>query len=110
MQTVTLSQGQATVASVLYFDQTGAPMPSGFVPPNVSFSIDNSGIASSTPNSDNQTDVVAWVSAGAANLTATVVSAEGVTISDTETVTCSPVVVPPPVLTSIKIDFATPQP
>jgi hypothetical protein len=105
---VVLSAGQSTIASIDYFDQTGNPMPAGFVPPNISFSIDNPAIASSTPNSDNQTDVVSYVSAGVANLTASCTSAEGLALSDTETVTCSPVVLPPPVLSSIKINFAAP--
>lgn len=106
---VTLQQGQSTIASIDYFDQTGAPMPAGFVPPNISYSIDNSAIASSTPNPDNQTDVVAYVTAGVANLTASCTSAEGLALTDTETVTCSPVVLPPPVLSSIKINFAAPS-
>lgn len=107
---VTLTSGQSTTATVLYFDQTGAPMPSTFVPPAVTFSIDNSGVASSTPGSDGQSDAVAYVTAGVANLTASVTSAEGLALSDTETVTCSPIVVPPPVLSSVKVDFSTPTP
>ena len=109
-QTVTLASGQSVVASVLYFDQTGAAMPTGFVPPAVTFTIDNPAIATSTPNADGQTDVVAYVSAGVANLTASVTSAEGLALTDTEAVTCSPVVLPPPVLSSIKVDFAPPTP
>ena len=105
---VVLSAGQSSVASIDYFDQTGAPMPASFVPPNISYSIDQPGIASSTPQSDNQTDDVAYVSAGVANLTASCTSAEGLALTDTEPVTCSPVVAPPPVLSSIKINFAAP--
>jgi hypothetical protein len=107
---VTLSSGQSTTATVLYFDQTGAPMPSTFVPPAVTYTIDNSAIASSTPGADGQSDQVAYVTAGVANLTAAVTSAEGLALSDTETVTDSPIIVPPPVLSSIKIDFSTPTP
>jgi hypothetical protein len=84
-------------------------MPAGFVPPNITFLIDNPALASSTPNADNQTDVVTYVSAGVANLTASCTSAEGLALTDTETVTCSPVVVPPPVLSSIKINFTAPK-
>ena len=105
---VTLQQGQSTVASIDYFDQTGAPMPATFTPPNITYSIDHPEIASSTPNPDNQTDPIAYVTAGVANLTARCTSAEGLALSDTETVTCTPVVVPPPVLSSIKINFAAP--
>jgi len=105
---VVLSSGQSTIASIDYFDQTGNPMPAGFVPPNVTYSIDNSALASSAPVGDNQTDLVTYVSAGVANLTGAVISAEGLALSDTETVTCSPVVLPPPVLASVKINFSAP--
>lgn len=105
---VVLSSGQSTIASIDYFDQTGNPMPAGFVPPNVTYAIDNAAIATSTPAADNQTDAVAYVSAGVANLTASLTSAEGLALTDTETVTCSPVVLPPPVLSSVKINFSTP--
>lgn len=107
---VVLSSGQSTVATVDYFDATGAPMPSTFVPPPVTFSIDNAAVASSTPGTDLQSSVIAYVSAGAANLTASVTSAEGLALSDTETVTCSPIVLPPPVLTSVRLNFGTPTP
>jgi hypothetical protein len=109
-QTVTLASGQSAVATVLYFDQTGQPMSSGFVPPAVTFTIDNPAIATSTPGTDGQTSAIAYVSAGVANLTAAVTSAEGLALTDTEAVTCSPVVLPPPVLSSIKVDFGTPTP
>lgn len=107
---VVLNQGQSATATVLYFDQQGNPMPSTFVPPSVTFAMDNPAIASSTPGSDGQSDVVAYVSAGVANLTATVTSAEGVALQDTETVTCNPVAPPTPVLSSVKIAFSTPTP
>lgn len=107
---VVLSSGQSTVATIDYFDQTGAPMPAGFVPPAVTYSIDNSAVASSTPGTDGQSSAVAYVSAGVANLTASVTTAEGLNLTDTETVTCSPVVAPPPVLSSVKINFSTPTP
>lgn len=106
---VVLNPGQSTKATVLYFDQNGAPMPSRFVPPAVTFSIDNPAIASSTPEGDGQTDDIAYVTAGVANLTASVTSAEGLALTDTETVTDTAVVVTP-VLSSIKIDFSTPTP
>ena len=106
---ITLRAGQSTIASIDYFDQNGQPMPASFVPPDVTFVIDNPAVASSTPNADKQTDTVTYVSAGTAKLSASVVSAEGVDVSDTQTVTCAPVVVPPPVLTSIKINFSDPK-
>lgn len=96
---VTLSVGQTTVATVDGFDQNGAPF-SGPVP-TPTFAMDNSAIATV----DASGNVVA-VSAGVANLTATVVTAEGVTLSDTETVT---VTAAAPVLSSIKINFSVPK-
>lgn len=102
---VTLNVGQSVTASVLGFDQNGNPMPSTFVMPPVSFTIDNSAIASSTPNADNATDQVTGVAPGVANLTANLTSAEGLALSDTETVTVPAVPPPTPVLSSIKISF-----
>ena len=105
---VTLNQGQTTTATVLYFDQNGAPMPSTFVPPAVTYSIDNAAIATSTPASDGQSDLITYVSGGVANLTATVLGPNGTNLTDTETVTCTPPVQGSPVLSSIKIAFSTP--
>lgn len=100
--------GQLAQASVLGFDQFGNPF-AGTIPP-VTFSIDNPSVASSTPNSDGLTDEVAAVANGVANLTATLTTAEGVSLSDTETVTVAIAAAPPPpapVLSSIKLAFAT---
>lgn len=107
---VVLSSGQSTTATLDFFDAVGNPMPAGFVPPVVTFTIDNAAVASSTPGADGQSDVVAYVAAGTAKLTASVTSAEGLALSDTETVTCSPVVLLPPVLTSVRLNFGTPTP
>src|SRR4029077_1594916 len=85
---VTLQPGQSTTAKVLYFDQNGNPMPSSFIPPSVSYSIDHPEFASSTPQADGQSDLVAYVSAGVAQLTATVQGPNG-PLSDSETVTCA---------------------
>src|SRR6202140_4364703 len=74
---VTLSVGATATASVVGFDQTGAPMPAGFVMPAVTFAVDNAAIASSTPNADGQTDAIVAGSADVANLTASGTGAEG---------------------------------
>lgn len=103
---VVLNPGQSTVATVLYFDQSGNPMGAGFTPPTVTYAIDNASIASSTPEADGQSDDVAYVSAGVANLTATVQGPTG-PLTDTETVTCNAA---PQVLSSVKIAFSTPTP
>lgn len=96
---ITLQVGQSAEAELLGFDQNGNPMP---LPAGatVSYSIDAPSVATSTPNSDGQTDEVAAVSAGTANLTASVTGPNGV-LSDTETVT----VTVPQVLTSVKLAF-----
>jgi hypothetical protein len=101
---VSLAVGQKTTASIDGFDQNGAPW-TGAIPP-VTFTIDNPAFATSTPNSDNVTDVVAGVSAGIANLSASLTNAAGTVLTDTETVT---VVAAAPVLSSIKVNFSTPQ-
>ena len=99
--------GQQVTASVLGFDQLGNPW-TGTVPP-VAYSIDNPGVATSTPNSDGLTDEVQAVSNGVANLTASLTTAEGIALSDTEAVTVAIPVTPPPtpVLSSIKIAFGS---
>lgn len=97
--------GQATTASVLYFDQNGNPMPAGFTAP-VTFSIDNPVIASSTPNADGTSDAVVALAAGVANLTATVQGPNG-PLSNSEPITVTAVVFTP-VLSSIQLAFTPP--
>jgi hypothetical protein len=99
---VLMNVGQKTKATVKGFDQNGAPF-SGTIPP-ATYAIDNAAFDSSTPDGTNGDDLVS-LSAGVANLTASLTSAEGLALTDTETVTNSAVV---PVLSSIKIDFSTP--
>lgn len=96
---VTLNIGQSTTASVQGFDQNGAPFAIDFAANPVTYTIDNSAIASSTPNNDaGQTDTVVGLTAGVANLTATCAG-----FNDTESVT---VVAAAPVLSSIKLSFS----
>ncbi len=99
---VKLTVGQKTKATILGFDQTGAAW-TGAIPP-ATYSIDNSAVDSSTPDASNGDDIVSLAD-GVANLTASLTSAEGVALSDTETITNTAVV---PVLSSVKIDFTTP--
>lgn len=96
---ITLTVGQSATATVQGFDQNSAPLAIDFTDPNfaVAWTVDNAGIASSTPNPD-QSSAVVGVSAGVANLTATCAG-----FSDTETVT---VVAQAPILSSVKISFA----
>lgn len=100
---VTLNVGQSTTASVDGFDQFGAAW-TGAIPP-VTYAVDNAAIASSTPNADGLTDVVAGVAPGVANLTASLTTAEGLALTDTESVT---VLAVPSVLSSIKVNFTAP--
>jgi hypothetical protein len=99
---VTLVVGGTTTATVLGFDQNGNLMA---LPPGttVTFSIDNTAVATSTPNADNLTDAIVAVGGGVANLSATVVAPNG-TFSDSETVTVTDVV---PVLSSVKVAFGS---
>ena len=96
---VTLTVGQKVTATVLGFDQNGAPFPIDFTANPVSWTIDNSTLDSSTPQPDSS-DVVESLAAGVANLTATCAG-----FTDSETVTN---VAQAPVLSSIKIDFGQP--
>lgn len=93
---VTISVGQTVVASVVGFDQNGAPF-TGTIPA-ATFAIDNPGVATI----DAASGLTTGVSGGTANATASVTSAEGLALTDTETVNVTAVV---PVLSSIKISF-----
>jgi hypothetical protein len=95
---VKLTVGQKTTATVLGFDQTGAPFTIDFNANPVTFTDDNQAVASDAPTPP--TDTITGVSAGVANITATCGG-----FNDTEQVTVSAVV---PVLSSIKIDFSQP--
>lgn len=96
------AKGQTSKATVKGFDQFGAPWTGTL--PSVTYSIDNATLDSSMPDASNGDDLVS-LAAGVANLTASLTSAEGVALSDTETVTN---VFAAPVLSSVKIDFTTP--
>lgn len=101
------SVGQVATASILYFDTTGVPMPSSFVPPAISYSVDDTAgaIVKVVDNGDG-TATVTDVGNGVANLTASATSAEGLAVSDTETVTVNNGgVAPGQTLGSIKIAF-----
>lgn len=99
---VTLSVGQHTKATVVGFDQFGAVF-NGTIPA-VSYTLDNPALDSATDDGANGSDIVS-LAAGVANLTASLTTAEGVALSDTETITNTEVV---QVLSSVKIDFSTP--
>lgn len=98
---VTLTVGQTTIASIDGFDQFGAAW-TGAVP-SPSWSIDQSAMDSITADGSNE-DVTS-LAAGTANLTASLTTAEGKLLSDSEVITN---VAQAPVLSSIKINFAAP--
>jgi hypothetical protein len=101
---VTLTVGQKTVASIDGFDQNGAIFAGPI--PTPSWAIDNITMDSIAPDPTTPANEdITSLAAGVANLTATVTSAEGRVLTDTETVTN---VAAAPVLSSIKINFTTP--
>jgi hypothetical protein len=101
---VTLTVGQKTTATVFGFDQNGAPFAIDVTKTPITWSVDDATLDSSTPQPDG-TDSIVSLAAGVANLTASLTSAEGKALSDTEAMTN---VAQPLVLSSIKIDFSTP--
>jgi len=95
--------GQTATAVVLGFDQFGEPF-TGTIP-TPTFSVDDTdGLVATF---DPATGQVTAVANGVINVTATLTTAEGVTLTDTEAVTVAIPVVPPPtpVLSSIKVGF-----
>lgn len=96
--------GQQVSASILGFDQFGQPF-TGTIPTPTLASDDT---AQAIVTFDPTTGLTTAVANGVANITATLVTAEGATLTDTEAVTVAIPVVPPPtpVLSSIKVAFA----
>lgn len=92
--------GQTATASVLGFDQFGQPF-TGVMPPATLSSDDT---AQAIVTFDPTTGLTTAVADGVANITATLTTAEGVNLSDTEAVTVA-IQVTPPVLSSIKVAF-----
>ena len=98
------SVGQIVTASVLGFDQFGNP----WTNPLPSYTLTSDDTAEAIVELDPATGTVTSVANGVANITATLTTAEGASLSDTEAVTVAIPVVPPPtpVLSSIKVAFA----
>jgi hypothetical protein len=99
---VTLNIGQKTTASVVGFDQNGQPF-NGPIP-TPSYSIDDTSLDSIATSTDPSQEDVTSLAVGTANLTATVTGPSG-PLTDTEQV----INVSPQVLSSVKIQFSTPQ-
>jgi len=100
--------GQQATATILYFDTDGNPMPSDFTPPAVAFSTDDTSgaVAKVVDNGDN-TATVTDVANGTSTLSASATSAEGLAVSDSQSITVDNGTPPPPTskLGSIKIAF-----
>jgi hypothetical protein len=104
--------GQVATAVLFYFDQNGQPMPAGFVPPEATFSTDDTaGAIAKVVDNGNDTATVTAEGNGVANLSVKLTSAEGVEIDASVAVTVSLPTPPPPpppptpVLTSVQIGF-----
>lgn len=96
--------GQQVTASVLGFDQFGNPFTGTM--PTATLSSDDT--AQAIVTFDPTTGLTTAVANGVANITASLTTAEGLVLTDTEAVTVAIPVVPPPtpVLSSIKVAFA----
>ena len=96
--------GQQVTASVLGFDQFGQPFTGTM--PTATLSSDDT--AQAIVTFDPTTGLTTAVANGVANITASLTTAEGLALTDTESVTVAIPVVPPPtpVLSSIKVAFA----
>lgn len=93
---LTISVGQAYVATVVGFDQNGAPFTGPI--PAATFAVADSTVASLDPTAGTGAGLAAGVTGVSASLT----SAEGLALTDTETLTVTAVV---PVLSSIKVSL-----
>jgi hypothetical protein len=96
--------GQTVTASVVGYDQLGNPF-TGTIPTPTFASDDTAG---AIVTFDPSTGLVTAVANGVANITASLTSAGGLSLTDTESVTVAIPVTPPPtpVLSSIKVSFA----
>ncbi len=98
---ITLTQvGQTATAVVLGFDQNGNAF-TGTMPPATLTSDDSAGAIVTFDPASGLTTAVAN---GVANISASLTTAEGLALTDSETVTVA-IVVTPPVLSSIKVAF-----
>ena len=98
-----VTAGQQVTASVLGFDQFGQPF-TGAIPAATLSSDDT---AQAIVTFDPATGLTTAVANGVANITASLTTAEGLSLTDTEAVTVAIPIVPPPtpVLSSIKVAF-----
>jgi hypothetical protein len=96
--------GETATASVVGFDQFGQPF-TGTMP---TATLSSSDTAGAIVTFDPTTGKTVAVANGVANITVSLTTAEGLSLTDTEAVTVAIPVVPPPtpVLTTIKVAFA----
>ena len=99
---ILITVGQKVLLSVLGFDQFGAaftgPIPTPF------WTVSDPSQDSSSPQPDG-TSVIASLSPGTTSVTASLTTANGIVLADTEAITN---LAEPPVLSSIKIDHTSP--
>lgn len=93
---LTIAVGQSYVATVVGFDQNGAPFTGPI--PTPTFAVADSTVASIDPTSG----AGAGLAGGVTGVTGSLTSTEGLALSDTETLTVTAVV---PVLSSIKVSL-----
>jgi hypothetical protein len=94
---------KSTTATVLGFDQTGAPFTGKM--PAVTFTPDVTTFDNFSPSGNS--DTITGIADGTTNLAASLTTAEGLPLSDTTQVITSGFAVVP-VLTTIKLDFTPP--
>jgi len=99
---ILITVGQKVLLSVLGFDQFGAPF-TGPIPAPF-WTVSDPSQDSSSPQPDG-TSVIASLSAGTTSVTASLTTANGIALADTEAITN---LAEPPVLSSIKIDHTSP--
>jgi len=95
---------KGATATVLGFDQTGAPF-TGVIPP-VTFTPDVTTFC--TFSTSGNSDAITGVANGTTNFAASLTTAEGLALSDTTQIITSGFTVAAPVLTTVKLDFTTP--
>jgi hypothetical protein len=108
---IDITIGETVAVTVLGFDQFGNAMPASFEMPTPTYAVSNTALTSVTPNAD-ITANLEGIATGGDVLTATVVTAEGLTLTATAVVNVAAVAPPPntPVLTTIQLVYAPATP
>ena len=97
----------STVATVLGFDQTGAPWTGAM--PAVTYTPDVTTFCTFAVSADGTSDSITGTADGTTNFAASLTTVEGLALSDTSQVITSGFTGTAPVLSSIKLDFNPPN-